>query len=83
MRVTLGAAVQIDQQLEISTVEETVTVTGETPVVDTKASPILPDIMPAIEFPGADSNVVWNDLSPRLGLNYDLRGDGRTVLRTS
>src|SRR5690606_8458434 len=34
------------------------------------ASPILPDIMPAIEFPGADSGVVWNDISPRLGLNY-------------
>ena len=47
------------------------------------ASPIVPDLMPAIQFPGADSGVVWNDISPRLGLNYDLFGTGRTVLRTS
>ena len=47
------------------------------------ASPILPNIMPAIEFPGADSGVVWDDISPRLGVNYDLTGQGRTILRTS
>lgn len=47
------------------------------------ANPLIPQIMPAIEFPGADSGVVWNDISPRLGLNYDLTGRGRTILRTS
>lgn len=47
------------------------------------ANPLIPQIMPAVEFPGADSGVVWNDISPRLGLNYDLSGTGRTVLRTS
>ena len=31
---------------------------------------------------GADP-VVWNDLSPRLGLVYDLRGDGRTALKAT
>jgi hypothetical protein len=70
-RMTLNLGVRWDRQ------------TDEALPTTVPASPILPDIMPAIEFPGADSNVVWNDISPRLGLNYDLRGDGRTVLRTS
>ena len=47
------------------------------------ANPIIPEIMPAINFPGANSGVVWNDISPRLGVNYDLTGAGRTILRTS
>ena len=47
------------------------------------ANQIVPDIMPAIVFPGLDSGVVWNDVSPRLGVNYDLSGTGRSVLRTS
>ena len=33
-------------------------------------------------FPGA-TPVGWNDLSPRLGLVYDLRGDGRTALKAT
>ena len=35
--------------------------------------------MPAIDFPGADAGVAWNDLSPRVGMTYDLTGNGRTV----
>src|SRR5687768_5548022 len=38
VRLTLGFTAQIDQQLEISTVQETVTVSGESPVVDTKTT---------------------------------------------
>ena len=38
VRLTLGFTAQIDQQLEISTVQETVTVSGESPVVDTKST---------------------------------------------
>ena len=33
-------------------------------------------------FPGA-TPVGWHDLSPRLGLVYDLRGDGRTALKAT
>src|SRR5574338_577520 len=36
VQVTIGFTAQINQQLEISTVEETVTVSGESPIVDTK-----------------------------------------------
>src|SRR5687768_2664661 len=38
VRLTLGFTAQIDQQLEISTVQETVTVSGESPVVDTRST---------------------------------------------
>jgi hypothetical protein len=47
------------------------------------ANPLIPDIMPAIEFPGVDAPVTYNDISPRLGLTYDLFGTGRSILRTS
>ncbi|MDQ3069195.1 MAG: TonB-dependent receptor [Acidobacteriota bacterium] len=50
---------------------------------DVPASPVLPNTLPAIAFPGVDSGVVWNDISPRLGLNFDVFGTGRTVARTS
>jgi hypothetical protein len=70
-RATLNLGVRWDRQ------------TDEALATTVPASPILPDLMPAIEFPGIDSGVVWNDISPRLGLNYDLFGSGRTILRTS
>ena len=35
---------------------------------------------PALSWEGADP-VGWHDLSPRLGLVYDLSGDGRTALK--
>ena len=39
--------------------------------------------MPAISFPGISSGVVWNDISPRLGMTYDLFGTGKSVARAS
>ncbi|HSL20657.1 MAG TPA: TonB-dependent receptor [Vicinamibacterales bacterium] len=45
--------------------------------------PFLADWLPAISFGGAESPVVWNDVSPRLGLTYDVRGDARTVAKAS
>ncbi len=47
------------------------------------ASPILPDLLPAIDFKGADAHVAYNDLSPRVGLTYDLRGNGKTIAKTT
>src|SRR5687767_6473334 len=47
------------------------------------ANPILPDLLPAVDFKGADAGVTYNDLAPRLAVAYDLRGTGRTVLKAS
>jgi hypothetical protein len=46
-------------------------------------SPILPDLLPTIDFKGADSGAHFFDLSPRFGVTYDLRGNGKTVLKAN
>ncbi len=70
-RVTLNLGVRWDRQ------------TDEALATDVPANPMIPNILPAISFPGLTHDVVWNDISPRLGLNYDIFGTGRTVARTS
>ena len=47
------------------------------------ANPIIPGIMPAIDFPGIDGGVVWDNFSPRVGVNYDIMGTGKSVARAS
>jgi hypothetical protein len=49
----------------------------------TPANRILPDLLPAISFSGADSGVRWNNWQPRLGVNYDVFGTGKTVIKGS
>ena len=50
---------------------------------DIAANPILPDLLPAVKFTGADSGATYNNLAPRAALAYDLRGNGQTVLKAS
>jgi hypothetical protein len=47
------------------------------------ANPLLPDLLPAVIFNGADGDAQYNDLAPRLAFTYDLRGTGQTVLKAS
>jgi hypothetical protein len=47
------------------------------------ANPILPDLLPAVAFDGADAGVVYNDIAPRIGFTYDVFGDTRTVAKIS
>ncbi|MBI3494064.1 MAG: TonB-dependent receptor [Acidobacteria bacterium] len=47
------------------------------------ANPLSTQWLPAINFPGADPGVVWNNFSPRLGLTYSLQGAAKTVARAN
>jgi hypothetical protein len=46
-------------------------------------NPFFPQLMPAVNFQGADAGVVWKDFSPRVGMTYDIKGDGKNVFSTS
>jgi hypothetical protein len=70
-RMTLNLGVRWDRQADAAL------------AADVPANPIIAQIMPAISFPGVDSGVVWNDISPRLGMTYDLFGSGKSVARAS
>jgi hypothetical protein len=70
-RLTLNAGARLDYQDD------------EARASSIPEHPIVPDLLPAIDFPGADSGVTFLDISPRLGATWDLRGNGRTVLKAS
>ncbi|MEW6363729.1 MAG: TonB-dependent receptor [Acidobacteriota bacterium] len=40
-------------------------------------------LLPAMSVTDADAPFSWTDISPRLGVTYDLMGDGKTILRGS
>jgi hypothetical protein len=70
-RVTINLGVRMDFQddsvLEASVVE----------------NPIVPELLPAVNFPGVDAGLRTLDWSPRVGFTWDLSGDGRTVIKAS
>jgi len=47
------------------------------------ANPLVPQLLPAVTFPGADPGVVFHNVSPRLGLTYDLSGIGKTLIKAN
>ena len=47
------------------------------------ASPVLPTLLPAISATPVNNAVVWNSLTPRVGLTYALDQDRKTLLRAS
>jgi hypothetical protein len=44
------------------------------------ASPLMPTLLPAVSFGGANPGIIFNNFSPRLGFTYDLMGDGKTKI---
>lgn len=51
--------------------------------VSVAASAVAPALFPAISTDPFDPGYGWNTFSPRIGLTYDLTGDGRTIARAS
>jgi hypothetical protein len=47
------------------------------------ANPLAGPWLPALDFQGADPGVAFNDFSPRVGLTYDVSGNGRTIARAN
>jgi len=47
------------------------------------ANPIVPDLLPALDFRGADSGVKFFDISPRVGLTYDVFDRGKTLVKAA
>ena len=70
-RATINVGVRYDRQFDIAR------------AASTQANVILPDLLPAIAFNGADSGVTYNNISPRGGFTYDVKGDGKTVLKVN
>jgi hypothetical protein len=47
------------------------------------ANPLVPQLLPAVSFPGADPKVIFHNVSPRVGLTYSLSDDGKTLTRAN
>ena len=47
------------------------------------ANPLFPDLLPALNFDGNTPKIVWNDISPRVGLTVALDDKKKTVARAS
>ena len=47
------------------------------------ANPLVPQLLPAVSFPGADPKVIFHNFSPRVGFTYSLSDDGKTLTRAN
>ncbi len=56
---------------------------GKNTAKSVKANPLVPDLLPAINYPGQDAGFEWESLVPRLGLTYALGTERKTLLRAS
>lgn len=47
------------------------------------ANPVVPDLLPAVDYEGDDRSLEWKGISPRLGATWALGQEKKTVLRGS
>lgn len=70
-RVTLNLGFRVDIQ------------GNEALATEVAANPIAPSILAPVSFPGLDGPVTWKNVSPRIGMTYDVTGAGRTIASAS
>jgi hypothetical protein len=70
-RATVNVGVRYDRQYDIAR------------EAGISANAIIPTLLPAVNYPGGDSGARYNNVSPRFGFTYDLRGTGKTVLKAN
>jgi hypothetical protein len=68
-RLTVNAGVRFDYQDD------------EALASTVPANVMIPELLPAVNFAGADAPMSFYDWSPRLGVTYDLSNDGKTVIK--
>lgn len=56
---------------------------GENEPIRSRANIHFPEVMPAVEFQGAEAPFEWEDVLPRLGVTYALGEQRETLLRAS
>lgn len=47
------------------------------------ANPLVPDILPAVDYKGDSRSLQWNGFSPRVGLTYTFGKDNKALVRGS
>jgi hypothetical protein len=47
------------------------------------ANATVPELLPSVDFTGADAGVTFHDFAPRLGFTYDVTGDGRNIVKAN
>ena len=70
-RLTLTAGARFDHQ------------TGVNAPTSVGGNPLLPTLLPTLDFEGGGDGVSWTDLSPRVGLTYALDQGRKTLVRAS
>jgi hypothetical protein len=70
-RLTLNAGVRYDRQ------------EGKNSPSTARANPLFPNLLPDLTFDGNTPSIVWNDVSPRVGVTVALDEKRKTVLRAS
>ena len=48
-----------------------------------EANPVVPDVLPALNYPGGSEDFTWESIVPRIGATYALGQDRSTLLRAS
>ena len=77
-KVTIMAGLRFDRQWD----RANKSVVPQTPIFGQVTQTGVPfNQLPAVTFAGAESGVVFNDIAPRFGLNWDIKGDGHSVVK--